>query len=266
MKIIKTILIFCCLFFIEAKEIKAFESKNEVYNLLSKIYSSRTFKETLRKKYQSSTHVELYTDYTTDILQNENVINSLTNYIYENKSLLKNNPNLAAEFGAQWAISNALRGITRLSDEDQRFFLKMGLFQISVLSDADCKKIAVEDLSNTEMQNLEIEALNIAPKLLVEEYLRIMKRATYAEINDSPLKRTLNVSENEIAEATFVENYSAAIDKHDDYEKIIEAAINPALSEDYYVCKNMKILFQSLLDAPGITGTLAIRQLISQMY
>ena len=99
-----------------------YDTKAELRMYLQDFYSSAVFDEKLQEKFKTSTHKNLFYEHATNLLLNDMVLDALSEELFANKDLLSRDPSLAEEFGASWSMAKALSGISRLSDEDQRFF------------------------------------------------------------------------------------------------------------------------------------------------
>ena len=265
---LKSVVFLCILFTVSTfASADTFKSQRSTFLFLKEIYSSMDLDDIINTHMMpNSIHHDKYRNYVQAILLNDETLNAISQIVFENKSLLIENPSLAGSLGSSWAMSTAMKGLTRLSDEDQRFLLELTLLQIKALDTNSCALMLASEISDEELAPMGFQALESLPSNLVSAYLTTLQQALFAEIRDNPMQRVLSTSEQEIANAAFEKAYIDALIDHIDTDNLITAATTPKLSSAPYICENGKVLFESILNIPGFTGSLAVRNLISQMY
>ena len=244
-----------------------FKTQRSTFAFLKNLYGTIDLEKMVKTKMApNSIHHDKYEDYLKVVLLDDEIIEALSELVFDNKALLMDNPELAASLGSNWALSSAMKGITRLSDENQRFLLELTLLQAETLDTNSCSSMFGSDLTNEEMTSMGFTALERMPSRVVDAYLKLLQEALFAEVRDSPMSRDLTVSEQELADAAFEKSYVDALLNHSESEELIAAATDPKLASDFYICENGKVLLESILSIKGYTGGLAIRNLMSQTY
>ena len=243
-----------------------FKTEQSTFKFLKEFYADWDYDEIVRSTVGDSSHHKIYVQFFKDILMDDELLSPLSSLVYENKTLLEDNPSLAAPLASTWSLSTAMKGISRLSDEDQLFFIEIILLQLSMLDDEACALMIIGDNTDEEMATTGYKAMELIPGRLIKGYISTMKSALLAEVRDYPLERFLTASERQIADAAFQEAYISELMAHDESEELITAATDPKLSSPHYICENAKVIFNSILDLEGYTGTLVIRNFVAQMY
>lgn len=244
-----------------------FKTKESTFSFLKEIYNEPGFLSSeINSTFGNTRHRKIYSSFFKSILQNDEVIMALAELVIDNKHLLDQQPDLAKSLASSWSLSTAMKGISRLPNEDQRFFIEMTLLQVKILDIKTCAKMFNSEMTNQESTEIGLKAMEQMPSTLVKAYLDIMTKALFAEIRDNPMKRILSVSETEIANAAFEEAYIDALINHEDSENLITASLDPKRSTDKYICENGMIILDSMLELKGFTGDLVVRNFISQLY
>lgn len=244
-----------------------FKSQRSTFLYLKETYSSMDLNDVINTfMMPNSVHHDKYYNYLQAVLLNDEILDAIAQIVFENKSLLTEDPSLAGSIGSSWAMATATKGLTRLPDQDQRFVLELTLLQINALDTGSCASMLGSEVSDTDIRSIGYKALETLPSNLVSAYLTTLQQALLAEVRDYPFQRVLSASEQEVANASFEKAYLDALVNHMDSEKLITALTNPKLSTAPYICENGKVLFESILNIEGFTGDLAVRNLISQMY
>lgn len=256
--------IFCLCFSLASAD--PFKTQQSTFNFLKELYADMDYDEIVQSTIGETSHHKLYVQFFKDILMDDELLVPISSLIYDNKALLDDNPSLAAPLASTWSISTALKGVSRLSDEDQLFFIEMTLLQINMIDDKACALMIVGDSSNEELSSIGFEAMEPLPGRLIKGYLSTLKSSLLAEVRDYPLERFLSASERQVADTAFEKAYIGGLMAHDESEELITAATDPKLSNPHYICENAKVMFSSILDVEGYTGTLVVRNLLAQMY
>jgi len=179
-------------------------------------------------------------------------LNDSNHPLYKNK----NSKEVGQEFGAAIASSLAMSGISRLDSESQLYYLKTlhWMLDSSILDPKLCAEMMYPERhsrSARELQMIEMRLLSKMDIASLERWFIFLRRSMYAEIKDSPIRRTVGTTEIEFAEHAYNTKLEKMFERHPKAERVLAAAIDETSTDDYATCEIAKISVQAILELDG---------------
>jgi len=206
------------------------------------------------------------------------------NELYSNKALIKrmvselasanfedkNNEDarlLGRMLGSELVMSLAMKGMTRLSVDEQRGFLAYMHKWMIFANDEDCKWMMTNGASSSALDSgsVEMKYHSRFTKPELQTYYRLLRKSIAAELNDFPSKKTLNPSQVQIAESAFEREFDLAIKNGRLKLNVLTAMSDMENSLARDVCEAGKFIFQTVNNMKGFTGDLVVTKMILSM-
>ena len=168
------------------------------------------------------------------------------------------------KFGAELFLSLAMKGMARLSPEDQRAFLSFMNTWLHHASAEDCKWMMAVGGTATASEAAKIE-MKYYGKFKQEElrsYFRFLRKAMFAELNNFPYARNINQDQAKIADDAFQVILERKIKKESVRIETLKAMSDMNNSSAKDVCDAGKLIFSSVLDMKGFAGDLMTTKFI----
>jgi len=170
----------------------------------------------------------------------------------------------ARKFGAELFLSLAMKGMARLSPEDQRAFLSYMNTWLNHASVEDCKWMMTVGATASASETAKVE-MKYYGKFKLEElrsYFRFLRKAMFAELNNFPSTRNINQDQIKIADDAFEIVLKRKIKQESVRLEVLKAMedMNNSYAND--VCDAGKLIFYSVLDMKGFTGDLMTTKFI----
>lgn len=164
----------------------------------------------------------------------------------------------AKKFGTEVFISYAIKGLRRLTIEEQRMFIKYMLNWMQVASHDDCKKMLVTGGTTSSLDDayLEMKYYHRMEKEELRSYFSMIRRAIVAEIRDYPGARNLNQQQAQIADDAFQNELMKRVDSGLIDEKLLIAMGDMSNANPKVACSAGEQIFSTMLDMKGFTGEL----------
>lgn len=184
-----------------------------------------------------------------------------------NKFSDENGFNYGRNFGAELFVSYSMKGMSRLSLDDQKFFIKYMLNWMHVASDNDCKKMLVNGGASSSLDdaNIEMKYYHRIERETLRSYFYVLRKSIIAEILDYPSSKTINQQQSKIADDAFEKELLSAIDKGLISENSLAAMIDLPNSSPKAACSAGKDIFETILNMKGFGGELYITKFFNSM-
>jgi len=212
----------------------------------------------------------VFREHLNEIYKNETVIS----YIVEEMRMMgidkidaKNTFEFGKKFGSELFLSLAMKGMARLSPDEQRVFLNFMFRWMSVASIEDCKWMMTEGATSSAIDSGKIE-IKYYTRLSKEElraYLRFLRKSIVAEINDFPLPKTLNQNQIKIADTAFENELDRLIKIGQVRIEVLQAMNDMNNSSAKDVCDAGKFIFSIVVNMRGFAGDLMVTKMILSM-
>ena len=171
------------------------------------------------------------------------------------------------KFGAELFLSMAMKGMARLSTEEQRVFLSFMNTWLQYASVEDCKWMMTVGASSSATDSAKIE-MKYYEKFRKEElrsYYRFIRKAIFAELNNFPYTKTINQDQVKIADDAFQTVLEKKIKQQSIKIETLNAMTDMNNSSAKDVCDAGKLIFSTLLEMKGFTGDLMVTKFILSM-
>jgi len=161
----------------------------------------------------------------------------------------------AQDFGLQLFNTLSMRGFRRLEHEDLKVVLRQTVKFLDDLPLRACSAIASGGVTTSQQ-----EAALISLSLLVmsvgelENYLRVVRSAVFAEVRQYPSIKTVSEPQRKIAEAAYLNALEARITARSDAEEIWLAIAQPTNVSADVQCELEKLSALAVLDMQGVVA------------
>ena len=168
------------------------------------------------------------------------------------------------KFGAELFLSLAMKGMARLSPEDQRAFLKYMSTWLNHASVEDCKWMMTvgATASASETAKIEMKYYGKFKREELRSYFRFLRKAMFAELNNFPYARNINQDQAKIADDAFQVVLERKIKQESVGIEVLKAMSDMNNSSAKDVCDSGKLIFSSVLDMKGFAGDLMTTKFI----
>jgi len=173
--------------------------------------------------------------------------------------IYKNNNNdigmVAKNFSASIAESLLVKGLSRLSYENQKYFISHMTFLMNIAEPRQCAAYLYPERfeKNDAMKDalIEMELLAKLPDTYIERYFFFARKAMSAEIKDSPIRREPSKSQQEFAQNAFDVKIGELYENHPNLNAILNFSDNPN-SIDYKAgCDSGLVVIDAMLSLEG---------------
>jgi hypothetical protein len=170
-------------------------------------------------------------------------------------------------FGAEIALIYTFKGLSRLSIEEQRTFVKFLVNWMKVATDEDCKKLLVTGGQTSSLQDasLEMKYYFRMEREDLRSYFAIIRNAIAAELNNFPNAKSLNQQQVKIADNALENEFRKKIESGlIDYKTITAMTDLPGATPSM-ACEAGRQIFSTILGMRGLTGEMALTKFILSM-
>lgn len=170
-------------------------------------------------------------------------------------------------FGAELFTSYSMKGMRRLSFEEQRFFIQFMVNWMKIASDDDCKKMLTSGgaTSSLDDANIEIKYYYRVKREELRSYFSMLRKSIIAEIVGYPYVKSINQQQAKIADDAF-QNELAKSYKNgliDDETLLAMADMSSANSK--LACSAGKLIFSTILSMKGFSGELMLSKFVNSL-
>lgn len=171
------------------------------------------------------------------------------------------------KLGAEWMFSTSIKGLLRLSPEEQRAFISYMKTLLEVSTPAQCAWLVAKagTITAIEGAQLEYKLMPLINETTVRVYLFLLRKAALAELNDYPLPRTLNKDQLSIADAALQQALANAIKRGRLSLETLEAMDNPLTAEPTTICDAGVNIYEAVLQSRGMAGDFLVLKIITQL-
>lgn len=173
----------------------------------------------------------------------------------------------AKKFGAEIFLSYAMKGISRLTFEEQRTFIKYMFNWMQTASDDDCKKILVTGgtISALDDANIEMKYYNRMEKEELRRYFSIIRKSLIAEIKGYPIAKNISQQQAQIADDAFQSELLKRIEKGFIDDKTLMAMVDMPNASPKLACSAGKQIFSTMLSMKGLSAELYLTKFANSL-
>lgn len=167
-------------------------------------------------------------------------------------------PDYAKKFGAELFVSYAMKGMSRLTFEEQRAFLRFLRNWMQVASDDDCKKMLVTGGRTGALDDgiIEMKYYHRIEKEELRNYFSIIRKAIIAELKDYPNAKNINQQQAKIADDAFQNELFKRVDAGLIDNETLAAMGDLASASPKLACSAGKQILTTALGMRGFSGEL----------
>jgi len=171
------------------------------------------------------------------------------------------------KFGTELFLSYAMKGMPRLSLEEQKTFLKFMLNWLEVASDDDCKKLLVDggNTSSLDDANIEIKYYHRMEREQLRRYFSMLRKSVIAELKGFPNARTINQQQARIADDAFQTALMKRVENGLLDDKTLIAMGDMQNAHPKLACKAGQQIFSTMLSMQGFSGELFITKFANSL-
>ncbi len=171
------------------------------------------------------------------------------------------------KFGAELFLSYAMKGMPRLSLEEQKTFLKFMLNWLQVASDDDCKKLLVDGgkTSSLDDANIEMKYYHRMEREELRRYFSMIRKSVIAELKGFPNARTINQQQAKIADDAFQNALMKRVENGLIDDKTLNAMGDMANAHPKSACTAGQQIFSTMLSMQGFSGELFITKFVNSL-
>jgi hypothetical protein len=173
----------------------------------------------------------------------------------------------AKNFGAELFLNYAMKGMPRLTFEEQKAFIKFLLNWMQIASDDDCKKLLVTGgkTSTIDDANLEMKYYFRMEKEELRRYFSILRKSLIAEITDYPHAKNLNQQQAKIADDAFENEILKRVENGLIDEKTLNAMTDMSSASPKLACAAGRQIFSTILSMKGLGGELFLTKFVNSL-
>jgi hypothetical protein len=164
------------------------------------------------------------------------------------------------KFGAELFLSYAMKGMPRLTIEEQKTFVKFILNWLYVASDEDCKKLLVSGGSTSSLDdaNIEMKYYHRMEKEELRNYFLTIRKSVLAELRGYPSQKKINQQQSKIADDAFENELRKRVEAGLIDDKTLIAMADMPSASPKLACSAGKQIFTTMLNMKGFSGELFI--------
>ena len=171
------------------------------------------------------------------------------------------------KFGAELFLSYAMKGMSRLTLDEQKIFLKFMLNWLQVASADDCKKLMVGGGKTNSLDDAKIE-MKYYHRMEREElrrYYSMLRKSIIAELTGYPSARSLNQQQAKIAEDAFENALLKRFESGLIDEKTLSAMADISKADPKLACLAGQQIFSTILSMKGFSGELFVTKFVNSL-
>jgi hypothetical protein len=171
------------------------------------------------------------------------------------------------KFGAELFLSYAMKGMPRLSFEEQKTFVKFLLSWLYAASDDDCKKLLVSGGSTSSLDdaNVEMKYYHRMEREELRNYFATIRKSVLAELRGYPNAKNINQQQSKIADDAFENELRKRVDSGLIDNKILNAMADMPNASPKLACSAGKQILTTLLSMKGFGGELFLTKFVNSL-
>jgi hypothetical protein len=171
------------------------------------------------------------------------------------------------KFGAELFISYAMKGMPRLTFEEQKTIVKFMLNWLYVASDDDCKKLLVSGgtTSSLDDANIEMKYYHRMEREELRNYFAIIRKSVLAELRGYPSAKNINQQQSKIADDTFENELIKRFEAGLIDDKTLSAMADMPNASPKLACSAGKQMFTTMLSMKGFGGELFLTKFANSL-
>lgn len=171
------------------------------------------------------------------------------------------------KFGAELFLSYAMKGMPRLTFEEQKTFVKFILSWLYVASDDDCKKLLVSGGSTSSLDdaNVEMKYYHRMDREELRNYFATIRKSVLAELRGYPSAKNINQQQSKIADDAFENELRKRVDSGLIDDKTLIAMADMSTASSKLACTAGKQILNTMLSMKGFGGELFLTKFVNSL-
>lgn len=171
------------------------------------------------------------------------------------------------KFGAELFLSYAMKGMPRLTLEEQRTFVRFIFNWLQVASYDDCKKLLVDggNTSSLDDANIEMKYYHRMEKEELRRYFSILRKSLIAELKGFPNARTINQQQAIIADDAFQNALMKRVENGLIDDKTLNAMADMPGASPRLACSAGQQIFETILGMKGFGEELFLTKFVNSL-
>jgi hypothetical protein len=190
----------------------------------------------------------------------------LIDRIVRNPSSVESESQTMASLGYELFESYSVKGMKRLEYPDVRRYLESIQTMFEVVPPKLCKALLIGEISGQRQETaLSAYLLNRMSDAEVESFLRLVRKATLAEVKNFPSVKGVSESQKKLAEDSFMRQFAEDLVKHPRAELLLRAAQNLGDASDRDACDFGRLTIGSILKMQGTVAEWQARAFLESL-
>lgn len=170
-------------------------------------------------------------------------------------------------FGAELFLSYAMKGMPRLTFEEQKTFVKFILNWLYVASDDDCKKLLISGgtTSSLDDANIEMKYYHRMEREELRNYFATIRKSVLAELRGYPSAKNINQQQSKIADDAFENELKKRVDAGLIDDKTLVAMADMTTASPKLACNAGKQILNTMLGMKGFGGELFLTKFVNSL-
>lgn len=171
------------------------------------------------------------------------------------------------KFGAELFLSYAMKGMPRLTFEEQKTFVKFILNWLYVASDDDCKKLLVSGGSTSSLDdaNIEMKYYHRMEREELRNYFATIRKSVLAELRGYPSAKDINQQQSKIADDAFENELRKRVEAGLIDDKTLTAMADMSTASPKLACTAGKQILNTMLSMKGFGGELFLTKFVNSL-
>ena len=171
------------------------------------------------------------------------------------------------KFVSELLLSYAMKGMPRLTFEDQKTFVKFTLNWLYVASDDDCKKLLVSGGSVSSLDDafIEMKYYHRMEREELRNYFAIIRKALLAELRGYPIAKNINQQQSKIADEAFENELIKRVEAGLIDNEILIAMTDMPTASPKLACSAGKKILETMLSMKGFGGELMLTKFTNSL-
>ena len=173
----------------------------------------------------------------------------------------------AKRFGAELFLNYAMKGMPRLTFEEQKSFVKFMFNWLNVASDDDCKNLLTSGGSTNSINdaNIEIKYYHLMDREELRNYFATLRKSFFAELRGYPSAKNINQQQSKIADDAFVNELRKRVDAGLIDDKTLIAMTDMSTAGPKLACNAGKQMLDIMLGMKGFGGELFLTKFVNSL-
>jgi hypothetical protein len=170
-------------------------------------------------------------------------------------------------FVAELFLSYAMKGMPRLTFEEQKTYVKFILNWLYVASDDDCKKLLISGGTTSSLvdANIEMKYYHRMEREELRNYFATIRKSVLAELRGYPSAKNINQQQSKIADDAFENELKKRVDAGLIDDKTLFAMADMTTASPKLACNAGKQILNTMLGMKGFGGELFLTKFVNSL-